>query len=63
MDIWELYDLKSDPNEMTNLYEVPEYADEIIILKKELKALQVKYKDDKPLEEMRQITRDRMVEY
>ena len=26
MDVWELYDLESDPHELRNLYEVEEYA-------------------------------------
>jgi arylsulfatase A-like enzyme len=63
IDVWELYDLKNDTNELNNLYENPKYADIIIELKKELKALQVKYQDNIPLEDMRQITRDRMVDY
>lgn len=63
IDVWELFDLKNDPNELTNLYENAEYTDIINELQKELKALQVRYQDDKSLEEMRQITRDRMVEY
>jgi arylsulfatase A-like enzyme len=33
---WELYDLKHDPQELRNVYERPEYADIVTILKKQL---------------------------
>jgi arylsulfatase A-like enzyme len=46
VDGWELYDLKKDPYEMTNVYGKPEYQSVIANLKERLKALQVKYKDD-----------------
>ncbi|BDD12195.1 N-acetylglucosamine-6-sulfatase (plasmid) [Fulvitalea axinellae] len=42
---WELYDLENDPKEMKNLYNDPAYAKHISRLKKELKRLQIKYKD------------------
>ena len=56
MDEWELYDLDKDPNEMNNLYANPEYKKLIKQLKKKLKALQVEYKDDMSLDEMRRMT-------
>ena len=56
MDEWELYDLNSDPNEMNNLYANPKYKKLIKQLKKKLKALQVEYKDDMSLDEMRRMT-------
>ncbi|MDA0327313.1 MAG: DUF4976 domain-containing protein, partial [Bacteroidetes bacterium] len=56
MDEWELYDLDKDPNEMNNLYANPKYKKLIKQLKKKLKALQVEYKDDMSLDEMRQMT-------
>jgi len=40
---WELYDLKKDPREMTNVYADPEYAQVVTDLKKELKRLQAQY--------------------
>ena len=46
IDAWELYDLKHDPLELNNLYSIPQYNDLIKNLKKELKRLQIKYKDD-----------------
>ena len=55
MDEWELYDLKTDPNEMHNIYsEAPEEL--ISDLKKELKALRKEYKDDGSIEQMRRMT-------
>ena len=56
MDEWELYDLDKDPNEMNNLYANPKYKKLIKQLKKKLKALQVEYKDDMSLDEMRKMT-------
>jgi arylsulfatase A-like enzyme len=46
VDGWELYDLKKDPHEMTNVYDRPEYLQTIAGLKDRLKALQVRYKDE-----------------
>jgi len=56
MDEWELYDLDKDPNEMNNLYNNPKYIKLIKQLKKKLKALQLEYKDDMSLDEMRRMT-------
>jgi uncharacterized sulfatase len=42
---WEFYDLKTDPNEMHNLYANPKYAKEITELKKELKQLRKELKE------------------
>ncbi|MBI9073286.1 MAG: sulfatase [Melioribacteraceae bacterium] len=44
-DIWELYDLKKDPNELKNIYTDPSYADINNDLKNELSRLQKEYKD------------------
>ncbi|MCP3927837.1 MAG: sulfatase [Bacteroidetes bacterium] len=44
VDSWELYDLKTDPSEMNNLYEEGAYAELIETLKQELFDLQRKYK-------------------
>ena len=55
MDEWELYDLKTDPNEMHNIYsEAP--AELIESLKKELQELRKRYKDDGSIEEMKRMT-------
>jgi arylsulfatase A-like enzyme len=40
---WELYDLKTDPNEMHNLYQYPAHKGTVDRLKEQLKALQTKY--------------------
>jgi arylsulfatase A-like enzyme len=42
---WELYDLKTDPNEATNLYGRPEYAELTAHLKERLKALRKETND------------------
>ncbi|WP_035141362.1 sulfatase family protein [Flavobacterium daejeonense] len=46
MDVWELYDLKKDPNELQNVYGKPEYANVQKKLHKELEMLRIKYKDN-----------------
>ena len=51
VDEWELYDLKKDPHEMNNVYENPTYLEKREELKKELKALRVKYKDSPELDQ------------
>ncbi|MUV37250.1 hypothetical protein JNUCC1_01056 [Lentibacillus sp. JNUCC-1] len=33
---WELFDLKKDPHELNNVYDVPEYAETVKTLKEEL---------------------------
>ena len=51
---WEFYDLEKDPNEMTNLYQDPAYADEIARHKKMIEVLTAQYevpKDITPLGE------------
>jgi len=55
MDEWELYDLKTDPNEMNNIY--AQASPELIeSLKKELQELRKEYKDDGSIEEMKKMT-------
>lgn len=41
---WEFYDLQSDPAEMTNVYDNPEYAGQVKRMKAELDRLRVYYK-------------------
>ena len=53
MDEWELYDLKTDPNEMNNIY--AQASPELIESLKELKT-QEEYKDDGSIEEMKKMT-------
>ncbi|HJM62981.1 MAG: sulfatase [Roseibacillus sp.] len=42
---WELYDMKNDPLESTNLYDAPEYADTVAGLKKRLALLRKRIGD------------------
>ncbi|MDH5599367.1 MAG: DUF4976 domain-containing protein, partial [Cyclobacteriaceae bacterium] len=56
VDVWEFYDLENDPDELNNAIGNPEYAEIIEEMKKELRELQKKYKDDKSLDEFREIT-------
>lgn len=63
VDLWELYDLEKDPNEMVNQYANPAYASTVAELKKELKRLQVQYNDDLPLDKRRELTDRYMIKY
>lgn len=56
IDVWELYDLKNDPNEMNNLINHPDYQDVVKELKIEVTRQQQKYGDDKSVDEFRKIT-------
>lgn len=56
IDVWELYDLEKDPNQMNNIINNPEYANVVTELKAQLKALMIKYEDDKSLADFRTIT-------
>jgi len=48
IDAWELYDLKSDPNEMNNIIDDPEQQELVQALKTELNELRIQYKDTNP---------------
>ncbi|WP_430815108.1 sulfatase family protein [Carboxylicivirga sp. RSCT41] len=52
VDEWELYDRKKDINEMTNVYNDPEYAEVVKDLKKKLTELRIKYKDSSELDSL-----------
>ena len=43
---WEFYDLKSDPEELTNLYNDPKCKDQIQQTKRALRELRTHYEDD-----------------
>ena len=45
-DEWELYDLEKDPDELTNLYGKPRYADLTGVLKRDLEELREHYADN-----------------
>jgi arylsulfatase A-like enzyme len=56
IDVWELYDLEKDPEQINNLIDDPAYAEVISELKNELKDLQEQYENDLSLDEFRAIT-------
>lgn len=45
-DEWEFYDLVNDPDELTNQYDNPDYAEKVAELKSELTRLRKVYDDD-----------------
>ena len=45
-DEWEFYDLETDPDELTNRYNDPDYAQQIAATRRELHRLRAYYKDD-----------------
>jgi N-acetylglucosamine-6-sulfatase len=49
IDCWELYNLKKDPHELTNVYTDPAYVEIVNKLKVQLRKLQAKYKDSDEL--------------
>lgn len=51
VDEWELYDRLKDTLELNNVYNDPEYADTVKVLKKALKELRIHYKDSLELDE------------
>ncbi len=51
-DEWEFYDLETDPDELQNLYEHADYADEIATMKVELERLRAAYQDDSDVAEL-----------
>lgn len=56
IDQWEFYDLEKDPEELHNGIDDPQYQEIIAKMKEELKENQIRYGDDKSLEEFRKIT-------
>lgn len=50
VDEWELYDQVADPQEMTNVYHDPKYAEVREEMKKKLQTLRKKYKDSEELD-------------
>jgi len=49
---WELFDLKTDPEEMENIYSKPGMSARIKSMKKELRKLMIQYKDETALKEL-----------
>lgn len=56
IDVWELYDLEKDPNQVNNIINDAQYANVVLDLKAQLKDLMKKYENDKSLSDFRQIT-------
>lgn len=56
IDVWELYDLERDPDELHNVYGDPEYAGVVEDLMAELEKQQAGCADTATLEEMRKMT-------
>lgn len=63
IDVWELYDLENDPNELHNIYDDPQYAGVVSELKAEIGRLQVQYGDTISLDERRAMTDRYMLKY
>tara|TARA_B100000900_G_scaffold247694_1_gene210745 strand:- start:2682 stop:4265 length:1584 start_codon:yes stop_codon:yes gene_type:complete len=57
IDVWELYDLKNDPNELNNIISSKKHKKLINELKNELYELKKLYKNDLTLEQMRDISK------
>ena len=45
MDHWEMYDLRTDPGEMRNIYDDPAYTEKRQVLHEKLVSLRAKYDD------------------
>lgn len=56
VDVWELYDLKNDPNELNNLIKDKSYQVLISDLKEELNSLKKEYGNNLSLDELRKIS-------
>ena len=56
IDVWELYDLEKDPDQMNNIYDQSDFENVVNELKVKLKSLMIKFEDDKSLLDFRKIT-------
>ncbi len=56
IDVWELYDLEKDPQQMNNIIADPQYSNVILDLKSQLKELMKKSENNKSLADFRMIT-------
>lgn len=57
MDKWELYDLKTDPDELHNLYGIQGYDSISSALEVRLDELKKEVKMDKSIDELREMTK------
>ena len=63
VDVWELFDLQTDPHELQNLYGQPAYDDLVTELKEEIVRLQQQYGDTISLDARRKMTEKYMRRY
>ena len=56
IDVWELYDLEKDPNELNNLIDDPSFKKITSKLKENLSQLKKQYGNNLSLEELRKIS-------
>lgn len=56
IDVWELYDLEKDPNQLNNIIHDSDYKEVVSELKRQLKELMIKYENNKSLKEFRMIS-------
>ncbi len=56
IDVWELYDLEKDPDEMNNVINTPSYKETVEKLKEELAQLRIEVGDTVSLQQFREIS-------
>ncbi|WP_455168759.1 sulfatase family protein [Aegicerativicinus sediminis] len=56
IDVWELYDLENDPDQLKNVINDPQYATVVSELKKKLNGLMDEFEPGKTLDDFREIT-------
>ncbi|SNR78000.1 Arylsulfatase A [Lutibacter agarilyticus] len=56
IDVWELYDLEKDPNQLNNIINDSNYSEVVVELKAKLKKLMIKFENNKSLKDFRMIT-------
>jgi arylsulfatase A-like enzyme len=56
IDVWELYDLEKDPEQINNIINDANYQDVVLELKEKLKTLMIKFENNKSLADFRIIT-------
>jgi arylsulfatase A-like enzyme len=49
VDVWELYDLKKDPQELNNVFDDPDYTEVVSEMKEKMEDVRKKYKDSDEL--------------
>ena len=49
VDVWELYDLKKDPQELNNVFDNPDYTEVVLEMKEKMEGVRKKYEDSDEL--------------